>query len=106
MPLLNDSPVKEHKKHHHHRRKHHAVETSEPSTAQGVDSMHGSGGRADLFAQKDAILAAKFPQKRNRVVPPLGSGGAEEGGGSGSKHHRSEHGSHSHNRMNRTGGGL
>ena len=124
MPLLNDSPVREsHKKHHHHHHHHHHHrhhETSEPphAAAGGFDSGPeasggggGGGGGEDLFAQKDAILAAKFPQKRNRVVlPPEGAPSREEhppsgkgvGISSGSKHHhRSEHSS-GHSHRNRT----
>ena len=108
MPLLTESPVKEHKKHHHHHHhKHHATETSESHAPRGVDVSQAGG---DPFAHKDAILAAKFPQKRNRIVPSLGSSAAaKDSGGSGSKHHRSEHSSghshsshSSHSRVNRT----
>jgi hypothetical protein len=103
MPLLNDSPVKEHRKqhHHHHHHKHHAMESH---TSREAEISQGGGGGGDLFAQKDAILAAKFPQKRNRMVPPLGGDGVAVSKG-GSKHDsRSEHHSHSsHSRMHRTG---
>ena len=37
------------------------------------------GGGGDLYAQKDAILAAKFPQKRN-YMPPGSLGGGAGGG--------------------------
>lgn len=107
MPLMTEDPVKDHRKHHHHHHKHHhGSERSESKSSRGLDfDGSGSDGGGDLFAQKDAILAAKFPQKRNRAVPPLGEGGGGVSSrgvvsSSNSKHHRNE--GHSHGRTNRT----
>ena len=98
MPIMTEDPARESppKKHHHHshHRSHkhqHGTERSESKSSRA----EFDGGADSLFAQKDAILAAKFPQKRNRVVPPLSSG---EGGGvsrgvassSSSKHHKGD----------------
>ena len=43
---------------------------------------------SDLFAQKDAILAAKFPQKRKMVSDHSATSNSTSGGGPSSKHHK------------------
>ena len=129
MPLMNDdrsdSPVrsssKERKKHHN---RHH---NSERESSQSYKDFDGGAEDSGSFS-KDAILAAKFPQMRNRVPPSTAVGAAttgsshrsgtptssshkggasshRSGGSSSSKHHRDYHKS-DHGRTNRTGGIL
>ena len=72
-------------------------------------STEGRDRGGDLSAQKDAILAAKFPQMRNRVPPPAAGGRTADGDrgvvSSSRQYHRTEHRpthGHGHNRQNRT----
>ena len=92
MPLMNDDePRKKESKKHKHHHHHHNLDRTEPTKPREFQSSSDGGG--DFYAEKDAILAAKFPQKRNRMLPGGSGGGVRSEGVVISTHHHyvSEH---------------